>query len=337
MSSVDLSIITPLYNEQKWIKKSLQCTIAALKLTDFSAEIIILDDGSTDSSIAEVESIKDKRIRVISQVNQGRYLARKNGFAAARYNRVLFVDPKVLLNKDSLRYLESEIKAGTPGAWSGHVNVATAGNPFAIFWDTLTRIGWRRYFAKPSRTSFMSNNFDSYPKGMGMFYCEKSLLAPAMKKFEKEYGTGHFVSDDTGVLRILSEKTPINLSPEFSCTYHSRSTLNQFVKHAYKRGQNFVAGYFFPSNIFFIPLIAFYILCVGAVAALITWPFTSLLILCAGLAALFVLLPLLIRSLRILPFVKAVSFAYITPIFCIIFGAGLWRGLFRIIFSSRKA
>ena len=49
----------PVYNEQKYLKESIE-SILSQYLADF--EFIILDDGSTDSSIKIIESYKDSRI-----------------------------------------------------------------------------------------------------------------------------------------------------------------------------------------------------------------------------------------------------------------------------------
>ena len=54
-----ISVIIPLYNKEQFIKKTL---ISVLKQSFTNFEIIIVNDGSTDSSIDIANSFDDKRI-----------------------------------------------------------------------------------------------------------------------------------------------------------------------------------------------------------------------------------------------------------------------------------
>lgn len=65
---MDISILLPVYNRDYCIKK---CIESCLK-QDFQGnyEIIIIDDGSTDNTIKEIESIKDNKIRLFKRDHQ---------------------------------------------------------------------------------------------------------------------------------------------------------------------------------------------------------------------------------------------------------------------------
>jgi glycosyltransferase involved in cell wall biosynthesis len=63
-----ISIIMPLYNHEKYVKKSI---FSVLRQTYKYLELIIIDDGSTDKSASIVKKIKDKRIVYIYQKNKG--------------------------------------------------------------------------------------------------------------------------------------------------------------------------------------------------------------------------------------------------------------------------
>ncbi len=83
------TVIIPLYNKSGHI---LKCVHSVLSQTYSQFELIIVNDGSTDDSLNEIEQIKDERVRVFSQQNKGVSSARNNGVKEARYNHVAFID-----------------------------------------------------------------------------------------------------------------------------------------------------------------------------------------------------------------------------------------------------
>lgn len=88
----DLSIIIPLYNAAEFIERCVaSCADQGL---GESFEIIVVDDGSTDNSLAVAERLRDKypMLRVFSQENQGAGMARNHGLSVAQGRYVSFVD-----------------------------------------------------------------------------------------------------------------------------------------------------------------------------------------------------------------------------------------------------
>jgi glycosyltransferase involved in cell wall biosynthesis len=81
----------PAYNAEATIDETLR---SVRSQTHRELEIIIVDDGSTDStvSIAKKHAVVDARIRVISQKNSGVATARNTGWWTARSNYIAFVD-----------------------------------------------------------------------------------------------------------------------------------------------------------------------------------------------------------------------------------------------------
>jgi len=86
-----LSVIVPVYNTEKYLRECID-SILGQTFTDF--ELILVDDGSTDSSgaICDEYAEKDARIKVIHQENGGITVARKSGVRIARGEYVTFVD-----------------------------------------------------------------------------------------------------------------------------------------------------------------------------------------------------------------------------------------------------
>lgn len=83
------SVVIPLYNKELSITNTVQ---SVLDQTYQNFEIVIVNDGSTDSSIKAVEAINDNRIRLIHQENQGVSAARNRGIKEAKYEWIAFLD-----------------------------------------------------------------------------------------------------------------------------------------------------------------------------------------------------------------------------------------------------
>lgn len=83
------SVVIPLYNKERHIKRAVE-SVLSQKHQDF--EIIIVNDGSTDSSLIEARSIADSRISIVNQTNSGVSKARNIGINKASHEYVAFLD-----------------------------------------------------------------------------------------------------------------------------------------------------------------------------------------------------------------------------------------------------
>ena len=86
-----ISVVVPVYNVEKYFA---ECVDSVLGQTYADYEIILVDDGATDSSgrMCDEYARKDARIRVIHQPNGGLSAARNTGLDAARGEYVYFLD-----------------------------------------------------------------------------------------------------------------------------------------------------------------------------------------------------------------------------------------------------
>ena len=99
-----ISIIIPVYNAANY----LQDTVQSVLNQDYQdMEIILVNDGSTDHSLALCKEmqLKDTRIKVIDQKNAGVSVARNNGMKASKGEYLLFIDADDLLEKDMVSTL----------------------------------------------------------------------------------------------------------------------------------------------------------------------------------------------------------------------------------------
>ena len=84
-----ISIVIPLYNKEAYIAETINSILAQ---TYKSFEIILVNDGSTDNSLAVVKSFNDGRIKIIEQANAGVSVARNTGIKHANFEYVAFLD-----------------------------------------------------------------------------------------------------------------------------------------------------------------------------------------------------------------------------------------------------
>lgn len=111
------SVVIPLYNKEKSIINTIQ---SVLNQTFQDFEIVVINDGSTDKSAEIVEHIKDFRIRLVHQENQGVSAARNRGIKEAKYDWVTFLDGDDWWSDDFLTVLNDlQIKYPDAGIWAG--------------------------------------------------------------------------------------------------------------------------------------------------------------------------------------------------------------------------
>ena len=101
------SVIIPLYNKEDYIS---DCLKSALNQNFNDYEIIIVNDGSTDKSVAIVESFQSDKIKLFHQKNSGASIARNNAtkFSSGRY--MAFLDADDIWKPNHLQCLLDSIK-----------------------------------------------------------------------------------------------------------------------------------------------------------------------------------------------------------------------------------
>ena len=106
-----VSIIIPCHNAAPWLAETLE---SALAQTWAEKEIILIDDGSTDSSGEIARSFKARGVRVLRQSNRGASAARNAGLAAAQGDFIQFLDADDLLAPDKIAVQMQRLAVSPP-------------------------------------------------------------------------------------------------------------------------------------------------------------------------------------------------------------------------------
>lgn len=165
MEKPKLSVIVPVYNVKKYLKR---CLDSLQRQTYPNLEFILVDDGSTDGSerICD-EYAADDRFRVIHQENQGVSAARNMGLALATGKWIGFVDSDDYVEPDMFSYLfaltqrygadmaqcsafweNSEMQREMP-APEQELCISEGTKPLSsTFWKYFSHYTWCKLFAK---------------------------------------------------------------------------------------------------------------------------------------------------------------------------------------------
>ncbi len=158
-----ISVIIPVYNREKLLES---CVDSVLAQTLQELEIILVDDGSTDGSLAlcrELEK-KDSRIKTVSKQNGGVSSARNAGLDAATGDYIGFVDSDDLIDREMYdKMLAALVSTGA---------------------DTV-----RCYYKAFNRNGFTGESSCPEPHGK-LETIEKSELQPYFRAFLGEPGVG---------------------------------------------------------------------------------------------------------------------------------------------------
>lgn len=321
MTTPSLSVVIPVRDESAHLPATIAALLTALAASDFDAELVVVDDGSTDGSADTVRKSADGRVplRIVRRSGEGRFEARRAGLEAAEGQLALLLDARVRLEPDALRFVRDRVEVGE-SVWNGHV-IVDADNAYGVFWRLLAELAWRDYFDRPRTTSFGVEEFDRFPKGTTCFLAPRELLLSAFSTFRTRYRDVRLANDDTPVLRSIAARQRIGISPSFACVYSPRTTLRRFFRHAVHRGTVFVDGHGTPASRFFPAVLAFFPLSAA---------------LAAGTARRPVLLPAAVGAVGVVAAAYGVRarrsrrevavLATVTPLYALGHGIGMWRG-----------
>ncbi|KQM40140.1 glycosyltransferase family 2 protein [Microbacterium sp. Leaf203] len=244
LNSPELSVVIPSYNSAPWLPSTLDTLRTAIDRAAISAEVIVVDDGSTDDTVEVLRGWHDDTVapvRVLSQPNTGRFAARRVGLEASSASIVMLLDSRVLIDANSLVRIWAEAQQGVR-VWNAHIETDPDAPLVGRFWDVPTRLFWGDYLRRPRAMTLTSENFDTAPKGTTLLLAPRDVLSEAFRQAAPTVASP-LVSDDTKILRWVAENHGIQIDPRFTAVYRPRTTVTGFLRHARDRGTLFVDSY----------------------------------------------------------------------------------------------
>lgn len=178
----DLSVLVSSYNKVDFLSQS---TIYLHELANLGAQVVVIEDSSTDGSIELLQSwpgVKNGSITLILQENAGSAVSRNNSIALADRLYLLFVDIDDVIDVEVLQDFFSKVKASNADlGLAGYVQVPSqrpGPYPLKDFANETTHIsnfrselfegvGWWRYLYKKSVVDAYNLRFVPSFKEMG--------------------------------------------------------------------------------------------------------------------------------------------------------------------------
>src|SRR5512145_1639741 len=123
-----IAVVMPAFNEEDAIADSIRSLLTA-DYPDEKLEVVVIDDGSTDGTLGEIEraAAGSEMVRVISfGENCGKRAAMAAGIRATEAEIIAFVDSDSALERDALRRIVRGFSDAKVGAIAGHAEVENA-------------------------------------------------------------------------------------------------------------------------------------------------------------------------------------------------------------------
>ena len=206
-----IAVISAVYNEGANIERFMQSLLGQTRIPD---EIILVDDGSTDSTpmLIEQQAIQQPRIKLIRQANQGPASARNQGWRAVASDICLFTDgdcvPEInwveKIEQILLRHPDAGGAAGTYTTLNQHSSLARVIG-LEIAWryrhkpETIDAHGAYNLAIRKNLLESVGGFNEKYPVPSGEDWdLTYKISAQAPIYFEPEAIVGHFHPDRLG-------------------------------------------------------------------------------------------------------------------------------------------
>jgi hyaluronan synthase len=225
-----IAIVMPGFNEEEAIARSLT-SLLELDYPQEKLELIAVNDGSTDATLAEMQAVaaaSGGRVSVIDfPVNRGKRAAMAAGIRASDAEVIVFVDSDSTVESDALHRLVQPLADPKVGAVCGHANVLNLRESW------LTRMQAVRYFVAFRVVKAAESVFNAVTCCSGCFSAyRREAILPRMEWWESQrfLGVESTFGDDRSLTNCVLRDWHIVY--EKSAVSHTivPSTFRAFVK-----------------------------------------------------------------------------------------------------------
>lgn len=305
-----VSIIVPVYNEEKVIEASIN---SLLRLNYSNYEIIIVNDGSTDKTNEAAEKLvgiqKGKRanikVSLINKPNGGKATALNAGIHYSKADFILCMDGDSQLSPDSLKLAVRHFKNPKIGAVAGNVKVLNRGK-------FLTDLQALEYIEGLN----MARSAQSYVRLVNIIPGPVGLFRKKALNDAGFYSSDTFAEDADLTLKILAKRWKIYYEPGSISYTEAPPELQQLLKQRYRWTRGIIQSIRKHKELLFNPTINFgntFILWTMVYEALI-WPALNI------IAHLFFIVAALVFGLTTLIFFWWAGLALLdlaTALYCV--------------------
>lgn len=217
MSEILVSIIVPVYNVENYIRR---CLDSIVKQTYKNIEVILVDDGSPDSSgeICEDYAKRYPFIKVIHQKNQGQSSARNNGTKMAKGDYVTYIDSDDFVTPDYVEYL-----MGLLNRYDADVSTTT----FVYQYDNKPIKPCKKETNVECLSPLEAIRRMNYGKGITAAACPKMYKRDLVLKYP--YPVGRIYEDVATIYKILGESNRVVVGNQqiYYWIQHPGSTMHE--------------------------------------------------------------------------------------------------------------
>ncbi len=129
-----LSVVIPCFNEVT----TVETVVAAVLASPWTAEVLVVDDGSTDGTRDVLETLSDPRVRVLLQPeNRGKGAALRRGFAEATSDYVLVQDADLEYDPREYGVLVQPLEEGLADVVFGSRFISSAPHRVLYYWHSV--------------------------------------------------------------------------------------------------------------------------------------------------------------------------------------------------------
>ncbi len=224
-----VAIVMPAFNEEGVIAESLR-SLLALDYPEDKLELVAINDGSTDDTLAQMAEVakESPRVRVIDLgSNCGKRAAMAVGMRATDAEIIAFVDSDSTVEPDALRRLVQGFADPQVGAICGHAEVANVDESW------LTRMQVVRYFVAFRVVKAAESLFGCVTCCSGCFSAyRREVIVPHLEPWENQtfFGAAATFGDDRALTnRVLKDWRVVYAADAISHTAVP-ATLRQFLR-----------------------------------------------------------------------------------------------------------